>query len=203
MSYSNMKKLYLLMCLLFFGYLAVSQTSKSSLESINSTRIDKTKTGMLILGGWAIGNMLTSPLLASRASGSAKYFHQMNGYWNIINLGIAGFGYYGLLRQDPSALSLAQSIAEQQKIENMLLFNTGLDVAYVIGGLYMYERAKNVSKNADRLKGFGQSVMLQGGFLLVFDLIFYLTMNKHGKLIDGLIDNIQLTGNSISLIFKL
>ena len=126
----------------------------------------------------------------------------MNGLWNLVNLGIAGAGYLSLAKEDPSALTLSQSVLEQQKIEKLLLFNTGLDVAYMLGGLYMMERSKNVTKNADRLKGFGKSVVLQGGFLFAFDLIFYLTMNNHGKGVLSLLSKVQLTPNSVGMVLK-
>lgn len=158
---------------------------------------------MLILGTWAAGNIISSPFLASGREGSGKYFHQMNGLWNIVNLGIAGFGYFGIAGQDGQGLSLSESVLEQQKIENLLLFNTGLDVAYVLGGLYLYERSRNTGRNPERLKGYGQSIMLQGGFLFVFDLIFYLSMTHHGRQIDGIMQKIQFTGNSVGLIFRI
>lgn len=180
----------------------LGQTSDKSLKDYNQQRIQKTKTGMLILGSWAAVNLLSSPVLAGRANGSDKYFHQMNGLWNLVNLGIAGAGYLSLTKEDPSSLTLAQSVMEQQKIEKLLLFNTGLDVAYVLGGLYMIERSKNITKNADRLKGFGKSVVLQGGFLFAFDLIFYLTMNHHGKGVMSILNKVQLTPNSVGMILR-
>lgn len=178
------------------------QNSDPNLREYNQQRIQKTKTGMIILGSWAAANLLSSPVLAGRANGSDKYFHQMNGLWNLVNLGIAGAGYLSLAKEDLSALTLSQSVLEQQKIEKLLLFNTGLDVAYMLGGLYMIERSKNVTKNADRLKGFGKSVVLQGGFLFAFDLIFYLTMNNHGKGVLSLLSKVQLTPNSVGMVLK-
>ncbi len=182
--------------------MALSQNSEPTLEEYNRQRINKTKTGMIILGSWAAANLLSSPFLAGRASGSNKYFHQMNGFWNIVNLGIAGAGYLALTKEDPSSLTLTQSILEQRQIEKVLLFNTGLDIAYIFGGLYMVEKAKNFAGNKDRLKGFGQSVMMQGGFLFVFDLLFYLTMNNHGKGVFTLMNNLQITPNSIGMVFR-
>ena len=55
----------------------------------------------------------------------------------------------------------------------VLLLNAGLDVAYIMTGLYMKERAKNVEKRKAMLKGYGNSIMLQGGFLFLFDVALY------------------------------
>ena len=99
----------------------------------------------------------------------------MNLAWNSVNLVIAGFGYYNALNAG-SDLTLLETFAEQKGIENILLLNAGLDVGYMLGGLYLLERSKNVGKRQDILKGFGQSIILQGGFLFAFDVI----MRAHG-----------------------
>ena len=112
-----MKKVAIFIIFFCAGYMAFGQSNDSSLERYNQQRIDKTKTGMIILGSWAAANLLSSPILSGRASGSNKHFHQMNGLWNIVNIGIAGAGYLALTKEDPSSMTLAQSVLEQQKIE--------------------------------------------------------------------------------------
>lgn len=57
-------------------------------------------------------------------------------------------------------------------MQNFLLLNAGLDVAYIATGFYLKERAKN-SSSPERLRGYGNSLLLQGGFLLAFDIAFY------------------------------
>lgn len=108
----------------------------------------------------------------------------MNLVWNSVNLAIAGFGYIGL-RSDPAQYSLPETIREFQNLENILLFNAGLDVGYMAAGAYLWERG--IRKESNRLIGYGQSVVLQGAFLFTFDLIlFAASRNKSSKLIDEL-----------------
>lgn len=102
----------------------------------------------------------------------------MNALWNTVNLAIAGFGYYSSLQTDPAVLDLAGSLQKHQAFQKILLFNTGLDVGYIIGGLYLTERSKRPGVDGNRLKGFGNSIMVQGGFLFVFDLANYLIATK-------------------------
>ncbi len=175
--------------LCFFSYTILGA---QELVTFNQERLDLTQKGMLVLGSWAGANILLSPILAGNASGSTKFFHQMNGYWNAINLIIAGFGYYSAVTGEPSGFTLGESIVEQQKIEKLLLFNAGLDVAYVLGGLYLVERSKRVAKNSDRFKGFGRSVMLQGAFLFAFDVGFYLFQHAHGRKLPDIVDGLAL-----------
>ena len=73
------------------------------------------------------------------------------------------------------------------------MLNMGLDVAYMAGGLYMTERSKS-RLNPAKLKGYGNAVMVQSGFLLLFDTFNFFIHNKHGKQLDRLIDKVQLSG---------
>lgn len=174
------------------------------IDSFNQKRLDINQKGMIVLGSWALLNIASAPVMASRSEGSQKYFYQMNGYWNIVNLAIAGFGFYSSLN-GATDIDLAQSIAEQNKMEKILLFNAGLDVAYMLGGLYLTERSKNATKNPERLKGFGRSIMLQGAFLFTFDLILYGIHSRHGQsllpVIEGLSFHPSLNGVGVSFSF--
>ncbi|MEM9888726.1 MAG: hypothetical protein AAF849_22715 [Bacteroidota bacterium] len=171
-----MKRFLLLSTFLCASFLMFAQSD--ILFDFNQDRLKKQKTAMTILGSWAIGNIAVGSVLASRQEGTSKYFNQMNAGWNVINLAIAGFGYYGALKADPSGFDSYQSIQEQYKLQKLLLFNAGLDVGYMLGGVYLIERSKNTAsdKNPERLKGFGQSIVLQGAFLFVFDLTTYFVL---------------------------
>jgi hypothetical protein len=168
-----MKKYLLLLSLLCIGYWGLAQNL--SLEGFNHTRQQRQKTAMTILGAWAIGNIAAGAALQGGAQGERKYFHQMNIGWNAVNLAIAGLGYWGAQRIDPGGLGLYESIQGHYGLQKTLLFNAGLDVGYMLGGAYLIERAKNTApdKNPQRLKGFGQSIVLQGAFLFAFDLGVY------------------------------
>ena len=171
------KRIILLHLALFAGLVCCSQ----SLEEFNRDRLDLNKKGMWVLGTWAVANLLSSPVLASRTEGSTRYFHQMNGYWNTVNLVLAGVGYYSAATTDAALLTFSETVKAQHTLEKILLFNAGLDLAYIAGGFFLQERAKTTSKHQDRLKGFGRSLILQGAFLFVFDLGFYWAQTHHGR----------------------
>ncbi len=190
----NLRFLLLFIAFAWLGGEAMAQVEKDNLRIFNEKRIKTNRNAMTVLGGWAVGNFLVSGLLIGRSEGSTKAFHQMNVGWNLINLGLAGFGYYSATRADPAALDLYASVKDQYGIEKTFLLNAGLDVGYMLGGLYLTERAKNASKNQERLTGFGRSIVLQGGFLFVFDLAMYFIVNHHGQLLEPLLKNVTLTG---------
>ncbi|MGK7394222.1 MAG: DUF6992 family protein [Candidatus Cyclobacteriaceae bacterium M3_2C_046] len=182
---------YLISILLLVGAFTIS-AQPVDLTSFNQSRLDINQWGMITLGGWALGNIGINALLISGASGSQKYFYQGNAYWNLANLALAGFGLYNSLSADPESFNVFETIKQHYNIQKILLINAGLDVAYITGGFYLKERADNSSSNQDRLKGYGRALMLQGSFLLVFDLALYfihsnqtswlrnIVMNSHG-----------------------
>jgi hypothetical protein len=81
-----------------------------------------------------------------------KGFWGMNAAWGLINTGIA---YAGLLGAEPDPAGLRTT----------LFINAGLDVVYVVGGLYLLTRPE------DTWRGSGVAVIIQGAFLLAFDLL--------------------------------
>lgn len=197
-----MKRYFLLSSFLCLSFLVTAQTL--SPETFNQTRLQRQKTAMTILGSWAVGNMAAGAALQGRADGSTKYFHQMNLGWNAVNLVIAGFGYWGVTRMDPSGMSVFESIDSHYGFQKVLLFNAGLDVGYMLGGAYLIERSKNTpaEKKPERLKGFGQSIAVQGAFLFLFDLGTYLWLASSNEQIPGLLGNIGPASEGIGLSLK-
>jgi hypothetical protein len=148
------------------------------LQNFQMERKDINETAMLVLGGWAVGNILVGTYSNFKTSGEAKYFHQFNAMWNVVNLGIAAFGYFNAVNSDPSSMTNLEIIKDFNSLQNFLLLNAGLDVAYIATGLYLKERSKN-SSSAERLRGYGNSLLLQGGFLLLFDVtLFFIHQNN-------------------------
>ena len=201
LKYILMKRVLLTWSFLCLGVWGFAQTDLL-LEDFNRNRLQKQKTGMLILGGWAVGNIASGIILSKQKEGSDKYFHAMNAGWNTVNLVIAGFGYYGALKADPASFDLYQTVQEHHKFQKILLLNAGLDVGYMAGGLYLIERSKNTSKNPERLKGFGQSIILQGGFLFAFDLVNYFVHAGHNDDLKQWLSAVRFDGQSLRLVWQ-
>jgi hypothetical protein len=168
------KQMLLFTVLMFL--LITNTASSQELNDIEKFEIERqniNKTGMMVLGGWAIGNIAIGTFGNFKAKGEAKYFHQFNAMWNTVNLGLAVFGYLGAVNSDPAQMSNVEIIKEFNNFQNIFLLNAGLDAAYIATGLYLREKSKNSSKNKNRLTGYGNSLFVQGGFLMVFDLAMY------------------------------
>jgi hypothetical protein len=88
-----------------------------------------------------------------------------------------------------------------QNLERTLIFNSGLDIAYIATGLYLRERGKNELNltRSEQFQGFGKSLMLQGGFLLVFDALFYSSLRYQSSYFKNLIQVIWLRNGSFGM----
>ncbi len=196
-----MKKQIATACICILSVTAFAQ--QAELTAFNKERERISRTGIKVLAGYSAANIIYGSIAAGQAAGSNKYFHEMNAIWNGITLGITGIGF--LTAKKEGILSYNESLKKQHNIEKLFLFNAGLDVAYIAGGAYLKERSKTTTKNPLRLKGYGESVMLQGGVLLLFDGIMYAIHNRHGKNLNKMGEKFQLSasGNGIGLVVKL
>jgi hypothetical protein len=150
------------------------------LPALNYQRELLAQQGMGLLGAWALLNLLVSGWLVVRTSrrSEAHYFHQMNALWNVVNALLA---VWGIVQAHPlrvEGMTVASSLADQQHFEGILLFNAGLDVAYVVTGFWLRSRAATAEALPERLLGFGRSLWVQGGFLFLFDLGLYTAYHR-------------------------
>lgn len=185
-----------LIFLILFSQALFAQ-STTDWQAFNETRLKKQKTAMTILGSWAVANIASGAILQTQTEGQTKYFHQMNLIWNTVNLAIAGSSLLAIRRTDITTLDAAASIKAQHSLQKVLLFNAGLDVGYIALGMWYIERGKNAStqKLIQRRKGYGKSIIIQGAFLLAFDLLTVRALTKDNIKIPALLDGLSFTGN--------
>jgi len=189
--------------LIFTACLSGAYAQDSTLTAINQHRLQINKTGMWVLGSWAVANIASGAVLRGQTSGSTQYFYEMNMFWNVINLGLAGAGLYGSYTADPASFDLWGTFQEQQNIEKILLFNAALDLGYMAGGAYLMERSRRVDNKPERLKGYGRSLILQGGFLLVFDAtLFWIHHRAATPQLKELLSHVAFTGNGLAITWQ-
>ena len=174
-----------IVCTLLFVWAMASahgqNVPQQELDMFNQERVNMTKHGMYALGGWAVANFAVSGVGWARGEGSNKYFHMGNVLWNTVNLGLAVPGIVRAYRTNSAGMSWGKTLKAQSASEKLFLFNAGLDVGYMMGGLALREFGQNAQKRAKLMDGFGNSLMLQGTFLLLFDTGMYLAHHIHMK----------------------
>ena len=89
--------------------------------------------------------------------------------WGVIDAAIAGFGLAQLRRKRarPDANTPETLVRETRSLRRTLLINAGLDVLYVVGGVIVLTNLAN-----EFARGNGVGIIVQGGFLLVFDTFY-------------------------------
>jgi hypothetical protein len=104
-------------------------------------------------------------------------FHQMNLAWGAVNTGLAINGLVAALHPRRRPASLAAALRAETRKQTFFGVMVGLDVAYMTTGALLW--ARGVERDDPRSLGFGRSLLLQGGGLLIFDLAM---MIAHGQL---------------------
>ncbi|MBW6478504.1 MAG: hypothetical protein K0B37_03680 [Bacteroidales bacterium] len=168
-------------------------------EDFYTRSLDINKSGMYFLGGWALANMATGTYGWIRYDGEKKYFHQMNAAWNVVNAGIAIYALFDIAGTDISMLGADEMMRKHIRSENLFLINAGLDILYMAGGAWLIHAAGKNEKRHDMFKGYGQSVILQGAFLFLFDLVKFGIQYNHRMNFTETSTNLGLTGNGITL----
>jgi hypothetical protein len=188
------------------GWVSISlqaQTqSAATLQEITQRQAHLQRVSTWTLAGWSVANLAVSGIAMGQAQGSTKYFHEMNLYWNAVNVGIAGMGLLSLRKKHASP-TVSSAVKEHYTLQKSLLLNTGLDFAYVTSGFWLMDKSKTEIDpiRNNRFRGFGQAVVVQGGFLLVFDLTNYFIHRSDNPRLHRLLDQVSLDGSGISMKF--
>lgn len=163
-------------------------------DSLAQNRNQLTEKAMVTLGSWAAANIISGFVIAGQTYGDTKYFWQMNAYWNFINGGLAIMGYIGARKAMAEKYGYAKNEAAQRSMEKLYAFNFGLDLAYMAGGLYLTEKGTNADsqKSRDQFRGYGNSIIMQGGFLLLMDGIMYSLHHKNSVKLNKKLQSLEL-----------
>lgn len=156
-------------------FIVSTVTAQITHETLIHEIMNRNQNGMLVLGAWSLTNIVTGSILSSKLSDKSKYFWQMNAAWNTVNLTIAALGYFGGTQNWESSSDIIR-IIENYKLA--YLFNAGLDIGYIMTGFYLKELSNRKLKHTLRLSGYGQALILQGSFLLLFDIALF-AINQH------------------------
>ena len=170
----------------FLGPLILIIALPSSFKTQDSTNIHnlfykKQQQSLSLLSGWSVANLIYSPLATKNLFSpetTNEYFHQMNFSWNLLNLGIAGLGHVIVNKDRKKPWNLQTLYDEKKKAEKSIIINIGLDLAYMFTGLLFKNNAQINTSEYSMNKGYGNSLILQGGYLLIYDAIFLMKLKK-------------------------
>lgn len=140
--------------------------SAQSEEALAQQRFEQTAMG--VLGGWSVANLALGGFTwASAEAPRLRGVGQGNLMWNTVNGGIATAGLIGASRLDWQTLSADELTRRQKRMRTAFLVNGGIDLLYIGAGIGLSEWAR--SRDDFTRQGWGQALVTQGAFLLVFD----------------------------------
>ena len=188
-----MKKIYFLLITFPLCLSALAQQDFNDSIAISRNRI--TKNAMITLGSWAAVNITSGLIIAGQTQSEVKYAWRMNAYWNLVNGGLAVMGYIGVRKAMARKYGYAENEAAQQSIEKLYAFNFGLDLAYIAGGFFLREKGMNTGnlKSRDQLMGYGTSIAVQGGFLLLMDGVILSLHHKNSVRLNKKLKRLELS----------
>jgi hypothetical protein len=153
----------------------------------------RVKKGMMYgLGGYALVNIGVGIAGGAVTEGDVKHFHQMNAMWNGVNMIFAVVGLIGAYRADPE-VSGARALRDGRKSTAAYAINIVLDLAYVTTGATLLQYGHE--RDDPRLRGWGRAIMVQGGFLVAFDIALLAVTERENR---RLVPLLQLDGTQAS-----
>lgn len=140
------------------------------------------RNAMYVLGTWSALQMVSGLGLGLTQQGTSREFFRMNALWNVVNASLVVSSFQNQKKEMASSDPVL-ALHRFEKLERTLLFNCGLDLAYITAGyaLNMQAKTTNNLQTQNVLKGWGNSLYMQGGFLLLFDAIFYHALHKESR----------------------
>lgn len=173
------------------------------LKEIDARQTQLTRNGMISLNAWAGANLVMGGIGYFQSTGDARYFHQMNAFWNVVNVGIAVPGLIGTYRKKTKELTFESVYKNQQKLQTIYLFNAGLDVSYMVTGWALFNYGNTQTGTLrNRFRGYGQSLVLQGGYLFVYDMIMFALLKKTGKKLDLMWKNVTISPSGLGMVIR-
>ena len=168
-------KQFILSIFLFSSFLNSNAQDMEVFNQYNRELNTHSRNGMIALGSWGVGNIIagTAGALTTRKGSMMFSFHLMNASWNVVNLGIALPAYFGARKRLNKEYDIPGSFKLQRQQETLYAVNIAADALYVGSGVFLQEFGNRYSnKNVrDSFKGMGYSLVMQGGFLLLFDAV--------------------------------
>lgn len=172
--------------LLFFLLSFFFQLQAQDMEVFNQYNRElntHSRNGMIALGSWGAGNIIagTAGMLTTDRGSMMFNFHLMNTAWNAVNIGIAIPGYLGARKRMKKEYDIPGSFKLQRQQETVYLINAGLDVLYISSGVFLQEYGNRFANDRVRnsFQGMGYSLIMQGGFLLLFDAVMFGVHKSH------------------------
>lgn len=137
---------------------------------------------LLILAIWGVTNLVAGAFFSRRTSGQARRFWQVAALWGAVNTLIGAPQYLDLTGPPATPATLAEALTGGLGTARLLSGAFISDLAtMLIGGSLAW---RTVTRDSERLQGWGKGLIAQGLWLAVFD---GLLLSLNGSYLQGLL----------------
>ena len=182
-----------------------SQAQLSVYDSVNLRHNKIAKTGIIVLAGWSAVSLGSGLVGMNNSDGDVRYFHKRNALFGSINLALSGLSLLRMRSDAARAYTPAQVYKRTAASQKVFLFNAGLDLAYIAYGLYTRERAfRYTGDKRDKLRGTGNSILVQSGFLTMLDFVQYFLQSSNARRLDRKLNTLAfaVTESGAGLVYR-
>ena len=125
------------------------------------------------LAGWSAASIIAWLVTIGSKGPFWRAFGVQCATWGAVDAVIALGGQQAAERRQAAA-TVQTDMAHARQLRRLLWFNAALDVLYVAGGIALLR-----SRRGDRARhGHGAGIILQGAFLLIFDMLHALRVPR-------------------------
>lgn len=169
------------------------------LKEWNRDRLTTSRVGMIVLGSWAVANMGVGAVgFGLETDERLRALHLSNLVWNSVNLTLALISLIREWDDDPASFDAKASLVSSEGSEKVFFINAALDLGYLAAAAFFWQRGE--ATNTPWLVGVGQSLVIQGAFLVLFDGIMgILNARLTNRLLEGV--DIQVTPLGVAARF--
>lgn len=142
----------------------------------------RNRRALKVLVAWALTNIAVGALGRQNSGGKNRDFYEMNIAWNGVNLLIAMLANRRWPPQGPDEIveeGAPAALQEARKTERLLMTTATMDAVTIAGGAMMWRRG--AQDGSSTMVGYGQSLIVQGAFLLGFDSIWLVAGKRHRR----------------------
>ena len=178
--------------LVFLGLLALPAAAQPEAAALAEARYAAEADHLWRVGVWGAANVAAGTGLLLASSGARRRaFGVQSAAWGAINVTIAAVGL--ATSGEPAPPGLAEAVAAESRLGDILWLNMGLNVGYVaVGTTLVAVGSRAAVARPDAWRGHGAAVIVQGIGLLVLDGVALAgSLDRSGRLLE-LVESVAL-----------
>ena len=173
---------------------------KDTINAYNKKRISIDLKGMQVLGTWGIANIVSGGIGSITGKYDTKYFFEMNTGWGAFNTLFAYSLYQRGINEAGEKTGYQRAYQLYRRDKSFFIYKTIADVALIGIGAGLIGAKPISDQQKQMFSGFGQSCLIQGTSMILFDDIMAIVHNRSNYNWLNIMNEISFTGYSLCYV---